>query len=375
VAAEKKRLEREKKQAEEAVEAAAESGVGAAVSTTPPAPAWKVAAEEKRLERERKQAEEAAAAAAAGSGAGAAAAVPSGPAWKVAAEKKRLERERKQAEEAEAARAPESGAKPGLGGRAAEPPEAGEAVGRASEPSAATSDWKEVVGGDGKPYYYNKATRVTQWERPAAMDMDARPRAPPAAAAAATPKPAVKKAAAAASAAAAAAAAPSGPSFGGVMAAKSAGKMWKSKATKSAPAHRREPSEQKTTGKQAILVWAQNMTKNYRGVELTNLSTCWKDGLAFAAIMHRFAPQEVDYAALYARRGEGREAAMEAMALAWRVAEEKFDVAALLDQKDMTREVPDEKTVAMYLAALNRDLKDTRCPGRSGMVKYGDGAE
>jgi len=40
-----------------------------------------------------------------------------------------------------------------------------------------------------------------------------------------------------------------------------------------------------------LLDWCKEVTDGYRGVKVTNLTTSWRNGLAFCAIIHHFHPQ------------------------------------------------------------------------------------
>jgi len=45
-----------------------------------------------------------------------------------------------------------------------------------------------------------------------------------------------------------------------------------------------------TTPGQDLLEWCKDITKGYPGVKVTNLTTSWRNGLAFCAIIHYFRP-------------------------------------------------------------------------------------
>lgn len=41
---------------------------------------------------------------------------------------------------------------------------------------------------------------------------------------------------------------------------------------------------------QDLLEWCKDITKNYSGIKVTNLTTSWRNGMAFCAIIHNFQP-------------------------------------------------------------------------------------
>ncbi|XP_075562938.1 EH domain-binding protein 1 isoform X7 [Pelecanus crispus] len=51
----------------------------------------------------------------------------------------------------------------------------------------------------------------------------------------------------------------------------------------------------KPNASQSLLVWCKEVTKNYRGVKITNFTTSWRNGLSFCAILHHFRPDLIDY--------------------------------------------------------------------------------
>ncbi|XP_038250151.1 EH domain-binding protein 1 isoform X17 [Dermochelys coriacea] len=54
----------------------------------------------------------------------------------------------------------------------------------------------------------------------------------------------------------------------------------------------------KPNASQSLLVWCKEVTKNYRGVKITNFTTSWRNGLSFCAILHNFRPDLIDYKSL-----------------------------------------------------------------------------
>lgn len=42
---------------------------------------------------------------------------------------------------------------------------------------------------------------------------------------------------------------------------------------------------------QDLLEWCKQVTTGYKGVKVTNLTTSWRNGLAFCAIIHHYKPE------------------------------------------------------------------------------------
>lgn len=100
-------------------------------------------------------------------------------------------------------------------------------------------------------------------------------------------------------------------------------------------------------GKEALLEWCKQQTEGYKDVNVCDLSSSWRDGLAFCALLHRFSPELLDFDAL------SKEDALKNNELAFKVAQESLKVPALLDAGDLVlMEVIDELSVMTYVSML-----------------------
>lgn len=106
-------------------------------------------------------------------------------------------------------------------------------------------------------------------------------------------------------------------------------------------------------GIRALEIWCQRVTSSYSNVDVSDLSTSFRDGLAFCAIIHHFRPDLIEFESLSADK------MLENNALAFRIAEEKLGIPALLDPEDMVdSDTPDKFSVATYLAQFYHLFKD-----------------
>jgi len=95
-----------------------------------------------------------------------------------------------------------------------------------------------------------------------------------------------------------------------------------------------------------LLAWTQNQTSGYKGVHIENFSESWSDGLAFAALIHSFCPEDIPYDDL------SKETRRTNFEHAFTIAKEE-GVMDLLDVEDMVRmRSPDPKSIITYLHSV-----------------------
>ncbi|XP_054456006.1 EH domain-binding protein 1 isoform X3 [Anoplopoma fimbria] len=99
----------------------------------------------------------------------------------------------------------------------------------------------------------------------------------------------------------------------------------------------------KPNASQSLLVWCREVTKNYRGVKITNFTTSWRNGLAFCALLHHFRPDSIDYKSLNPQDiKENNKKAYDGFA--------SLGISRLLEPSDMVLlAIPDKLTVMTYL--------------------------
>ncbi|XP_009291333.2 EH domain-binding protein 1 isoform X7 [Danio rerio] len=93
----------------------------------------------------------------------------------------------------------------------------------------------------------------------------------------------------------------------------------------------------------SLLAWCREVTKDYRGVRITNFTTSWRNGLAFCALLHHFRPDQIDYKALNPQDiKENNKKAYDGFA--------NLGISRLLEPSDMVLlAIPDKLTVMTYL--------------------------
>uniref|UniRef100_A0A7M4EES0 F-actin monooxygenase n=1 Tax=Crocodylus porosus TaxID=8502 RepID=A0A7M4EES0_CROPO len=103
-----------------------------------------------------------------------------------------------------------------------------------------------------------------------------------------------------------------------------------------------------------LLTWCQKQTEGYRNVDITDLTTSWRSGLALCAIMHRFRPDLFDFDSL------NEEDAVKNNQLAFDIAEREFGIPPVTTGKEMASAgEPDKLSMVMYLSKFYELFRGT----------------
>ncbi|KAJ8355724.1 hypothetical protein SKAU_G00185180 [Synaphobranchus kaupii] len=103
---------------------------------------------------------------------------------------------------------------------------------------------------------------------------------------------------------------------------------------------------QQTNSEKILLSWVRQSTRSYDQVNVLNFTTSWADGLAFNAVLHHFRPSAFSWEKVQAL------APVERMQHAFTVAKDQLGIERLLDPEDVAVQLPDKKSIIMYVTSL-----------------------
>ncbi|XP_048215373.1 F-actin-monooxygenase MICAL2 isoform X3 [Perognathus longimembris pacificus] len=120
-----------------------------------------------------------------------------------------------------------------------------------------------------------------------------------------------------------------------------------------------------------LLTWCQQQTEGYKHVNITDLTTSWRSGLALCAIIHRFRPDLINFDSLNEDDAVGNNQ------LAFDVAEHEFGIPPVTTGKEMaSAQEPDKLNIVMYLSKFYELFRGTPLrPMDSWRKDYGENAD
>ncbi|XP_056200132.1 utrophin isoform X4 [Falco biarmicus] len=103
---------------------------------------------------------------------------------------------------------------------------------------------------------------------------------------------------------------------------------------------------QQTNSEKILLSWVRQSTRPYSQVNVLNFTTSWADGLAFNAVIHRHKPE------LFSWDKVIKMSSVERLEHAFSIAKNHLGIEKLLDPEDVAVQLPDKKSIIMYLTSL-----------------------
>ncbi|KAI1889803.1 hypothetical protein AGOR_G00166690 [Albula goreensis] len=104
-----------------------------------------------------------------------------------------------------------------------------------------------------------------------------------------------------------------------------------------------------------LLNWCQRQTEGYRGVNVLDLSSSWKDGLALCALIHHFRPDLIDFDSL------NEEEVARNSQLAFDVAEREFGISSIgMGKESVADQDLDEESMISYLSRVYEVFQGSR---------------
>nr|XP_046251209.1 protein-methionine sulfoxide oxidase mical2b isoform X3 [Scatophagus argus] len=114
-----------------------------------------------------------------------------------------------------------------------------------------------------------------------------------------------------------------------------------------------------------LLTWCQKQTQGYRGVDVINLTSSWKNGLALCALIHRQRPELIDYDSLNEEDVAGNNQ------LAFDISEREFGIQPVIRGEEMAVEAePDKLLMVLYLSKFYEAFRNS--PGNDNGLREPD---
>ncbi|GFT85436.1 cytospin-A [Nephila pilipes] len=101
----------------------------------------------------------------------------------------------------------------------------------------------------------------------------------------------------------------------------------------------------------ALLKWCQNKALGYKGIDITNFSSSWNDGLAFCALLHSYLPHLIPYDELDSKDKRRN------FTLAFQAAE-SVGIPTTLNTNDLiSQERPDWQSIMSYVTLIYKHFE------------------
>jgi len=119
-------------------------------------------------------------------------------------------------------------------------------------------------------------------------------------------------------------------------------------------------------GTKALQAWCKQVTEGYASVNILNMTTSWRSGLAFCAIIHHHCPELIDFDSLDQDDVFGNNS------LAFNIAEQHLGIPSLLDPQDMVEcELLDRLSILTYLAQYFQAFSTPNSPVKANIRPTG----
>jgi len=116
-------------------------------------------------------------------------------------------------------------------------------------------------------------------------------------------------------------------------------------------------------GTKALEKWARDIVSGYKNVNIVNMTTSWRNGLGFCAIIHHFHPDLIEFDSLDPDDVFGNND------VAFQVAEHHLGIPSLLDPQDMVEcELLDRLSILTYLSQYYQAFQSSNVQARQKML-------